>query len=144
MASLDILCFNPFDLKNEFMKIEHKKKLRSPSKVLKNILWPINVCLKYFMAPTKTLRPHLLHTYCTVPKTKVCRNNFESCLFWFFLSATVYTNSFTQTCLKTPYLKSNSHKISIKTSKRTTYFQKTWNDSSQKKGLFSSILWELL
>ena len=62
MASLDILCFNPFDLKNEFMKIEHKKKLRSPSKVLKNILWPINVCLKYFMAPTKTLRPHLLHT----------------------------------------------------------------------------------
>ena len=36
MASLDILCFNPFNLRNKIMKIENKK---------------------YFMAPTKTLCP---------------------------------------------------------------------------------------
>ena len=28
-----------------------------PSKDFNNISWPINICLKYFMAPTKTLRP---------------------------------------------------------------------------------------
>ena len=55
MASLDILCFNPFNLKNKIMKIEHKKIFRGPSKILKNISWPINICLKYFMTPTKTL-----------------------------------------------------------------------------------------
>ena len=55
MASLDILCFNPFNLKNKTMKIEHKKIFCGPSKILKNISWPINICLKYFMAPTKTL-----------------------------------------------------------------------------------------
>ena len=56
MASLDILCFNPFKLKYIIMKIEHKKIFRGPSKVLKNISWPIKICLKYFMAPTKTLQ----------------------------------------------------------------------------------------
>ena len=55
MASLDIFCFNPFNSKNKIMKIEHKKIFRGPSKILKNISWPINICLKYFMAPTKTL-----------------------------------------------------------------------------------------
>ena len=55
-ASLDILCFNTFNLKNEIMKIEHKKIFRGPSNILKNISLPINICLKYFMAPTKTLR----------------------------------------------------------------------------------------
>ena len=55
MASLDILCYNPFNLKNKIMKIEHKKILRSPSEILKNISWPINICLKCFMAPTKNL-----------------------------------------------------------------------------------------
>ena len=69
MASLDILCFNPFNLKSKIMKIEHKKIFRGPSKILKNISWPINICLKYFMAPTKTLRPPVLHTKCTVPNT---------------------------------------------------------------------------
>ena len=59
MASLDILCFNSFDLKNTIMKIEHKKIFCDPSKILKNISWPINICLKYFLAPTKTLRPPL-------------------------------------------------------------------------------------
>ena len=56
MGSLDILCFIPFNLKNKIMKIEHKKIVRGPSKILKNISWPINICLKYFIAPTKTLR----------------------------------------------------------------------------------------
>ena len=57
MASLDILCFKPFNLKNEILKIEYTKIFCGPSKILKNISWPINICLKYFMAPTKTLRP---------------------------------------------------------------------------------------
>ena len=66
MASLDILCFNPFNLKNKIMKIEHKKIFRGPSKVLKNISWPINICLKYFMTPTKTLCPpsYILNVQC--------------------------------------------------------------------------------
>ena len=63
MASLDVLCFNPFNLKNKIMKIEHKKTLRDPSKFLKNISWPTNICIKYFMAPTKTLHRPLPPTY---------------------------------------------------------------------------------
>ena len=55
MASLDILCFNPFNLRNKIMKIE-QKIFHGPSKILKNFSWPINICLKYFMVPTKTLR----------------------------------------------------------------------------------------
>ena len=55
MASLDILCFNHFNLKNKIMKIEHQKMFCDPSKILKNISWPINICLKFFMTPTKTL-----------------------------------------------------------------------------------------
>ena len=62
MASLDILCFNPFNLKNKIMEIEHTKIFRGPSKIFKNISWPINICLKYFIAPTKTLRRPLLYT----------------------------------------------------------------------------------
>ena len=66
ISSLDILCCNPLKLKNEITKIEHiwnrKKIFGSPSKILKNISWPINICLKYFMPPTKTLQPSLLHT----------------------------------------------------------------------------------
>ena len=45
------------NLKNEIAKIEHKKISCGPSKILKNISWPINIWLKYFMTPTKTLRP---------------------------------------------------------------------------------------
>ena len=59
MASLDILSFNPFNLKNKTMKIERKKTFRGPSKILKNISWSINICLKYIMAPTKILCPPL-------------------------------------------------------------------------------------
>ena len=38
MASLNILCFNPFNLGNKIMKIEQE-----------NILWPIKNFEKYFM-----------------------------------------------------------------------------------------------
>ena len=57
ITSLDILCCNPLDLRNKIRKIEHKKIFCGPSKILKNISWLINICLKYFMTPTKTLRP---------------------------------------------------------------------------------------
>ena len=57
MASLDILCCNRFKLKNNIMKIEHTKIFRGSSKILKSISWPIDVCLKYFMTPAKTVRP---------------------------------------------------------------------------------------
>ena len=55
MSSLNILCFNPFNIKNKIIKIEHKKIFRDPSKFLKNISWPINICLKYFMTPPSYL-----------------------------------------------------------------------------------------
>ena len=58
MTSLDILFSKPLNLKNKFTKTEHKKIFCGPSKVLKNISWPINICLKYFMTPTKTLCLH--------------------------------------------------------------------------------------
>ena len=57
MAGLDILCFNPFNLKNKIMKIEHNKIFRSPLKILKNISWPINIDLKYFVTPTNPSTP---------------------------------------------------------------------------------------
>ena len=57
MARFDILCFHPFNLKSKIMKIEHKKIFCSPSKILKKISWPINICLKYFTTLTKSLRP---------------------------------------------------------------------------------------
>ena len=53
MASLDILCFNTFNLKNKIMKIEHTKIFRGPSQILKNISWPINICIKYLHGPHK-------------------------------------------------------------------------------------------
>ena len=39
------LCTNPFHLENKITKIEHKKIFCDPSKILKNISWPINICL---------------------------------------------------------------------------------------------------
>ena len=53
MAILDILCSKLLNLKNKITKVEHKKIFWGPSKVLNNISWPINICLKYFMNPTK-------------------------------------------------------------------------------------------
>ena len=63
MASLNILCSNRLSLKNKITKIERKKIFFGPSKILKNILWPINIHLKYFMTPTKTLCPTPPPTY---------------------------------------------------------------------------------
>ena len=57
MASLDTLCFNHFNLKSEIIKIEHKKIFCGPSKILKNISWFINICLKYFLTPQKPSAP---------------------------------------------------------------------------------------
>ena len=57
MASLDTLCSNPLHLNKEITKIEHKKIFCGPSKILKNISWPINICLKYLMTPTINLHP---------------------------------------------------------------------------------------
>ena len=45
------------NLKNKIMKIERKKIFCGPSKIFKNISWPVSICLKYFMTPTKTIRP---------------------------------------------------------------------------------------
>ena len=55
-TKLDILCSNLLNLKNKITKIEHNKIFCGPSKMLKNITWLINICLKYFMTPTKTLQ----------------------------------------------------------------------------------------
>ena len=38
------------------MQKTHKKIFRDPSKSLKNISWPINICLKHFMTPHKKPR----------------------------------------------------------------------------------------
>ena len=48
MASLDILCSDPFNLKNKIAKIQHKKE---------NIFWHIKNFEKYFMGPAKSLAP---------------------------------------------------------------------------------------
>ena len=83
MASLNILCFNPFNLKNKIMEIEHTKIFRGPSKILKNISWPINIYLKYFMAPTKTLRPpsYILNVRSLMAILgKNAQNSMQSCL----------------------------------------------------------------
>ena len=42
----------------------HKNIFSDPSKIFKNILWHINICLKYFMTPSKTFRS--LRTYLNV------------------------------------------------------------------------------
>ena len=57
MASLDILCSDSLNLENKITKIDIKKIFCGPSKMLKNVSWPINICLKCFMTPTKTLHP---------------------------------------------------------------------------------------
>ena len=53
MSILDILCSNPFNLKDKITEIEIKKIFCGPSKILKNVSWHINTCLKYCMTPKK-------------------------------------------------------------------------------------------
>ena len=59
---------NHLNLKNKITNTEQKKIFCSPSKTSKNISRPINICLKYFINPTKTIPPPFLHAQCTVPK----------------------------------------------------------------------------
>ena len=54
MATLDNLCSNLLNIRNKIMNIKRKKIFCGPSKMLKYISCPINICLKYFMSPTKT------------------------------------------------------------------------------------------
>ena len=60
---MDIVYSKPLNLKNYITIIEHKKIFCGTSKILKNVSWPINICLKYCMTPTKTFRPlsYILH-----------------------------------------------------------------------------------
>ena len=79
MASLDILCSKSLNVKNKITKIEQKKLFCGPSKTLRNISWPINICLKYFMTPPpkkKNTTAPLLHTECTLPKMD--KKNFKA------------------------------------------------------------------
>ena len=69
IASLDILFSDSLILQIKITKGEHKNIFCGPSKIFKNISWRTDICLKFFMAPTKTLRSLLLHTECTVPKS---------------------------------------------------------------------------
>ena len=69
IASLDILFSDSFILQIKITKGEHKNIFCGPSKIFKNISWRTDICLKFFMAPTKTLRSLLLHTECTVLKS---------------------------------------------------------------------------
>ena len=55
------------------IRIEHKNVFCGPSKIFRNISWPINICLKYFMTPAP-----LLHTKWTVPNGN--KNRFGSFL----------------------------------------------------------------
>ena len=50
------------EFKNKITKIEHWKIFCGPSRILKNISWPINISLKYFLSPTKFVQSPLLHT----------------------------------------------------------------------------------
>ena len=49
------------EVTKKIRKGKHKKIFCDPSKIFKNISWLINICLKYFMASTKTFCP-LLYT----------------------------------------------------------------------------------
>ena len=65
----------PSGLKNNITKIEHKKVFFVPSKISENISLPINIFLKYFMTPTKTLPPFSPTYLITVPKSFNCSNS---------------------------------------------------------------------
>ena len=84
MASFLFSCFNQFNLKNKIMKLEHKKIFHGPSKILKSISWPINICLKYFMTPTKTLRPppYMLNVRSLISLKNSCGGKFTNKIPW--------------------------------------------------------------
>ena len=76
MASLDVLCSNPLNLKNKITKIECKKIFCGPSKILKNVSWSIKKCLKYFMTPHKN-HPTIPFYILNVPLLKEKSDTFE-------------------------------------------------------------------
>ena len=77
MTSLDILHSSSLNLKNKSKKIEHKKTSCGPSKILKNISRPINICPKYLMASTKTLPSNIINV-------RSLRENHDFNKFWIF------------------------------------------------------------
>ena len=62
MASLDILCFNHFNLKNKIMKIEHKKIFLGLSKISEKYFMAHQYMPKIFHGPNKSPLPPLPHT----------------------------------------------------------------------------------
>ena len=65
------------------MKIEHKKIFYGPSKILKNISWFIDICLKHFMTPKI---PRLLNYVPFVPTCLTCLRAYVlTCLYTFFV-----------------------------------------------------------
>ena len=76
VASFDILCSNLLNIKNKSTKIEH-----GPSKILKNISWSINICLKYFMTPTKPSNLTPIPSYIlNVRSLTINELNYSECL----------------------------------------------------------------
>ena len=73
MASVNLLCSHLHNFSDQVTQITKKKKKKrnevhtkifcGPSKFFKNVSWPINICLKFFMASAKTLRvpPYILN-----------------------------------------------------------------------------------
>ena len=53
---MDIFCSNLLNLLKGKSRKENQKILYGPSKIFKNVSWPINICLKHFMIIVKTLR----------------------------------------------------------------------------------------
>ena len=62
MASLDILCFNPFNLRNKTMKIEDTKIFCGPSKTFEKYFMAHQYMPKIFHGPNKSPLPPLPHT----------------------------------------------------------------------------------
>ena len=66
------------------IKIEHKKIFRDPSKFLKYISWPINICLKYYdphknppvPPPTYLMYGPLALVFCPCQSTCILLNYF--------------------------------------------------------------------
>ena len=56
---------------------EHKNTLCGLSRIFRNISWTINICLKYFMAPTPTYLMHSPLTYFWT-KSEWSVHNFKS------------------------------------------------------------------
>ena len=61
MASLTFSSQTHLNFQMNLLKVkirkEHQQIFCGPSNIFKNISWPIDICLRYFMNPAKTLRP---------------------------------------------------------------------------------------